>query len=253
MFLFVTDQDAEAELFDGFDWKPRSFFYQYFSYDYITALGIALCGMEEEFPTGPQIVEALKSTEFSGVSGPVSFDPVTGTRTAESITFKTVNVVVDVQEDSIKPEYYDSALINGGTGEVQVLTPYVYAQGSMEAPPSLPPPTVDPNLIGLGARVTGWCLAGLVVFISVGFGVWTYCNRTKNVIRVAQPFFLGLLCVGIAIMALAIIPMSFEEPMSNKTLDRACMTVPWLLTMGFATAFSSLFCKTLRLNKVRSE
>jgi hypothetical protein len=29
--------------------------------------------MEEEFPTGEQIVDAVKATEFVGVSGPVSF------------------------------------------------------------------------------------------------------------------------------------------------------------------------------------
>jgi len=61
----VLYQDA-PELFEGFVWKPRPFFYQYLSYDYITALGIALCGMEEEFSTGTDIVEAVKATESWG-------------------------------------------------------------------------------------------------------------------------------------------------------------------------------------------
>lgn len=206
--------------------------------------------MEQEFPTGEQIVQAVKATEFLGVSGPVSFDNITGTRTADSVSFKLVNVIVDVQGEQISADYLDAALINGGTGEVETLAPYVYAQGSSKPPESLPPVTVELNLIGTGALAAGWCLAGIGILLSVGFALFTYRYRTRNVIRVAQPVFLGLLCIGTTLMASTIIPLGLQEPMSQDALNRACISLPWLFIMGFATAFSSLFCKTLRLDKV---
>jgi len=96
------------------------------------------------------------------------------------VKFKLVNLVVNIQGDSIHPAYIDSALINGGTGEVEVLTPFVYAQGGMRPPPSLPPRTVNANLIGNGAHITGWCLAGVVMLLSIGFGMVGLSQQDKE-------------------------------------------------------------------------
>jgi hypothetical protein len=42
-----------------------------------------------------------------------------------------------------------------------------------------------------------------------------------------------------------------ETTVANQHgLDVACMATPWLLSIGFVTAFSALFSKTWRLNKV---
>lgn len=51
-------------------------------------------------------------------------------------------------------------------------------------------------------------------------------------------------------MASSIIPLSLQEPIQKEGLDIACMSVPWLYTIGFSTAFSSLFTKAWRINKV---
>jgi gamma-aminobutyric acid type B receptor len=51
-------------------------------------------------------------------------------------------------------------------------------------------------------------------------------------------------------MAFSIIPMSFQEPLSKKILDISCSSQLWLLSGGFTTTFSALFCKLWRLNKV---
>ena len=51
-------------------------------------------------------------------------------------------------------------------------------------------------------------------------------------------------------MASAIIPLSFQEPMSESSLDAACTSVPWLLANGFSIAFSALFTKAWRINRV---
>jgi hypothetical protein len=79
------------------------------------------------------------------VSGPVSFNNVTGTQTVDSISFKVDNDIVDIKGEQITEDYVDVALINGGKEEVEVLVPYVYEQGSSKPPESLPPMTVNPN------------------------------------------------------------------------------------------------------------
>ena len=63
-------------------------------------------------------------------------------------------------------------------------------------------------------------------------------------------FVTGMLCVGTVIMASSIIPLSLQEPVAQEGLDIACMAMPWLYTIGFSTAFSALFSKTWRINKV---
>ena len=51
-------------------------------------------------------------------------------------------------------------------------------------------------------------------------------------------------------MSSTIIPLSLQEPLSQRSLDLACISVPWLLTCGFSTAFAALFTKAWRINRV---
>lgn len=54
-------------------------------------------------------------------------------------------------------------------------------------------------------------------------------------------------------MASAIIPMSIDDSAaSERGCDVACMSVPWLFSMGFAMTFSALFAKLWRVHKVLS-
>jgi gamma-aminobutyric acid type B receptor len=70
----------------------------------------------------------------------------------------------------------------------------------------------------------------------------------SDVVKSSQPFFLIQLCLGTLIMASSIIPMSLQEPISERSLDMACMCSPWLLFNGYAIAFSALLSKSWRIN-----
>lgn len=233
-------------------WEPVPNFSQYAAYDALISLGLGLCSIAKEFPTGGDILRAVKSTSFLGSAGPFSYDAHTGTRSEESVKAEVINLVVKAGANIIEPSATTSALVNVSSHEVQVLSPFVYNDGTVEPPLTLPPLFVDLNLIGTGARSFGWIIAGIVILSSIGSGYGTYRYRKKNIVRVAQPVFLGLMALGTALIASTIVPMSFQEPMSQKTLDAGCRAIPWLFVMGFATAFSSLYCKLRRLNKVRT-
>lgn len=49
-------------------------------------------------------------------------------------------------------------------------------------------------------------------------------------------------------MGTAIIPLGLQEP--TEGLDAACISIPWLVTIGFSTAFSALFTKAWRINSL---
>jgi gamma-aminobutyric acid type B receptor len=52
-------------------------------------------------------------------------------------------------------------------------------------------------------------------------------------------------------MALGIVPLSIDDGIaSTRGCDIACMSVPWLLSFGFTLAFSALFSKLWRMNKL---
>lgn len=144
----VSHQDS-PELFANIDWDPVPSFYDQVSYDAMIALGIGRCDTEE-FPTGPDVVDAIKATEFVGTSGLVSFDNFTRTRAAESVTFRVINLLVDPSEDSIEYSAWTTSIINLATNEVKTLSTFAYTQGTSEPPPPLPPLTVEYNLLGNG-------------------------------------------------------------------------------------------------------
>lgn len=69
--------------------------------------------------------------------------------------------------------------------------------------------------------------------------------------------FLLLLCFGIAILALSIIPYSLEhsELLLRISLEQAsitCYSIVYLVTIGFGITFSALFAKMYRINKIIS-
>jgi len=52
-------------------------------------------------------------------------------------------------------------------------------------------------------------------------------------------------------MAMALVPLSIDDGLaSNRGCDIACMATPWLISIGFTVAFSALFSKLWRINKL---
>mmetsp|Transcript_20073 Transcript_20073/g.57613 ORF Transcript_20073/g.57613 Transcript_20073/m.57613 type:complete len:450 (-) Transcript_20073:210-1559(-) len=110
----------------------------------------------------------------------------------------------------------------------------------LRVPLVLPPVKVDTNSLGQ-LSILGYVLAAIVISLSVFFAQWTYRKRNVRVVRASQPFFLYMILAGVSLMGASIIPMGIEES------DAACVTVPWLLGVGYVTTFAALSSKTLRI------
>jgi len=189
----------------------------------------------------------------------VEFDANSGTRKPSSLSYKITNVVARPPDDQNRI-YFDIAdtmaqrpELNNTWVTMDNAPPYIYADGTSNPPPALPPlENVNDNWIGSSYRITGLTLAALCMLLSMGCATWVVVKRNSQVVRFAQPFFLQLVCAGTFLMALAIVPMSWQEPTSLTVLDIGCMATPWLFSCGFVVSFSALLSKTLRIVQLMS-
>jgi len=146
---------------------------------------------------------------------------------------------------------------------VTVHDPFVFAdRTTTPQPPSPQIEDLECNFAPLGAQIVGWVLASLVILISLSLLGRKWRHRKTSVVKASQPVFLGQLCLGCVIMASAVFPMSLQDAPTTATdeaeslttttthLDRACVSIPWPLSLGFVTSMSALSCKTWRLNKL---
>jgi gamma-aminobutyric acid type B receptor len=123
----------------------------------------------------------------------------------------------------------------------------------IQVPLVLPELIVDNNLIG-NLKVIGNILLVLIWTVALVCGVWTCWNRQEAVVKAAQPIFLILVALGVAILGSTIIPLSMDDDGDQHIADdvsvHMCMLVPWLASCGFAITFSALASKTFRINRV---
>jgi len=229
-----------------------------FHYDAAMAMGIAACETKRDFFSASDLYESMLSTKFEGVTGQVEFSNETGTRDLSNVQYSIFNgqSYLDPEDDTrIIFRSTKSAVVSltPSGGWVEVITPYVYADSTTIQPLSLPLPAVDFHPIPNWALGVGLGFCSLMMLMSLGWCMWSIVHRKQRVVKASQPFFLIMLCIGTFLIATSIIPTSFQEPMSDLTLDIGCMLFPWLACVGFVTAFSALFTKNGRINAVRTQ
>ncbi|CAB9526106.1 Gamma-aminobutyric acid (GABA) B receptor [Seminavis robusta] len=277
---------AEPHIFDNFTFThfPGRSVFQYLTYDAVMALGITACETPGLF-SAKEFYDNLRNIDFQGVSGRVRLDPVTGTRSGDAFSFEMVNLLLkDYNNNGDDAEQGDTANnkliffearssatidlapvlnannntdINNQTAfkqqplpSITIINPFVFHDNTTTPPPELPHVEHYMNLIPIGLRVFGIALAGLVMLLSVACGLWTILYRKRYVVRAAQPFFLIAICIGTFVLSFTVVLLSFQEDMSQQTLDAGCLMIPWTLCIGYTVTIASLYSKADRINKV---
>jgi hypothetical protein len=112
--------------------------------------------------------------------------------------------------------------------------------------------TPDDELNQLGSiRAVGLSLLAIHFLNAVFYSVWVYWNRQLRIVKTMQPIFLVTIRIGVGVMVLGIVPLSIDDGIaSTRGCDIVCMSVPWLLSLGFTLAFSALFSKLWRIFKL---
>lgn len=249
---------VEPEIYDNVTFNsPSTSYFMYLMYDAMLALGLAGCAAPGHF-TGNEFYSHLLTNTFQGASGWVALDEKTGTRMPSTAQYRLQNFVISENQSTSSEIRFDSRTsIIMSEDTVREVNPFVFFDNSTVAATALPAlEGQDYNLIPQAALIFGWIFALLIVLASVSCMVWTACNRERYVVKASQPIFLCQICLGTFVMAASILPMSMQEETdggsSQYDLDKACMATPWLLFTGFVIAFSAIFSKTWRLNKLMS-
>lgn len=238
-----------------------------FNYDAVIAMGLAACGILQEegrnaslYFNGPELLDAFVKQEFEGASGFVKVDPTTHSRAPDTGFFVLHNVNGKTKDGktTFVPDAVSYTTANPDVNSTAIHwvdfegKQFIYSDGSTNFPLSLPPVVnFDQNHLSSGVRAVGLLLAGVIFACSIFFSGWTFWYREKRVVRASQPIFLQMICFGTLLMGATIVTLSIDDNVaSQRGCDTACMLNPWFLATGFAIAFSSLFAKERRINKI---
>lgn len=227
-------------------------------YDAVTGVALSYCRALAQYNqtdnfTGPSAYEFFRTLDLDGASGRLKVDAITGTRDYTTLTFTLYNLQpsqasdIDTAKFNVVPI---NVYTNGNWSTIENRN-FIYSGGGTETPRSLPDPDVEENFIGTTGRSIGYTLLGIVVVLSLTALAWLIWFRNQRVVRSSQPLFLLMVCMGAIMMASTIIPLSFEETVTDETgLNAACMVAPWLYLSGSVVALSSLLAKTRGVHQV---
>lgn len=231
--------------------------YTPFTYDATILLGLSACAAVRRIGDslvleGNEFFEKIKQTRFAGVTGDVVLRDSDGTREGHSAHYSITNWRAFDGDDDGMVFFNETTAYAYHPGDDQNwddVSVFVYQGGNVSIPPDLPPPVVSINEVNAWIRVAVYALVATVLAATVGFAIWTYRHRQCRVVKASQPFFLLLLCVGVALMGCSMIPLVVKEN-EVEDLDLNCNSFAWLVTMGFGITFSTLFAKTYRINTI---
>lgn len=240
--------------------NPVEFDYTLYFYEAAILTGLAACaaaGESERFSlTGDELYRHIVNyPDFEGLTGTVRLHNDTGSRVADSTFFKVTNFVPEVYVDPGTRKrmaiYKQTKTSQFHEGNWTHFARYIYNDGTPNLPLGIPSPDLNENFVDTAVRAVTYSLFGVSVLLSVAFAAWTWRNRTTRVVKASQPFFLYLLCIGCAVLAVSIVPMAIDHSIASLNgCAMACNSIIWLLALGFSLIFSSLFSKTHRINKI---
>jgi ABC-type branched-subunit amino acid transport system substrate-binding protein len=252
-----TVKNEGKQIFVDYNLTTEEPFYTFWfalAYDAMLLPAYAACSMDTDFFSSNDLFNAISQSEFDGATGRIRLSRDSQTRDPVSIQSSLDNFVIDEaasRDGKVRFKRRTVELIRfDEVDHGDSLNRFIYSDNSTSPPLPMPPQDFNFNLINTTTRASGLALCVLVILIALGWIAFTYAHRHAKYIRGSQPPFLYMLCIGVIVMATSIIPMSFQEPMPTSSLNVSCMSQLWLLSAGFTTTFSALFCKIWRLNKV---
>jgi hypothetical protein len=218
-----------------------------------TAMGACLARRDGGNTTGPAHVEGIRSVDFQGASWQVKFgigggSVSQGARDSSTIVWGVYNLLPATTDEELVSTNVTETYLNGTW---YPLEDFVYADGST-IPPKALRDLPEQNYLTGAIRGVGLALMGMVMLGAFATVIWVYLHREHRILRAAQPHFLYVIAFGSAVSVSTILVVSFDESYgwSEQQLSRACMAIPWLLSLGHIITYGALFSKLWRINKV---
>eukprot|EP00584_Thalassiosira_punctigera_P025958 CAMPEP_0172578104 /NCGR_PEP_ID=MMETSP1067-20121228/138569_1 /TAXON_ID=265564 ORGANISM="Thalassiosira punctigera, Strain Tpunct2005C2" /NCGR_SAMPLE_ID=MMETSP1067 /ASSEMBLY_ACC=CAM_ASM_000444 /LENGTH=972 /DNA_ID=CAMNT_0013370797 /DNA_START=307 /DNA_END=3225 /DNA_ORIENTATION=- len=234
-----------------------------FYYDSIIAFGLAACDLHtpiSPISDGKNLMEAFLQKELVGASGFISIDPKTHSRRPGSAVFAAYNAqgITDGNTTSFTMDIVCLTVPANNTNSTDITwvdapgKKFYYSDNTTVFPYPLPQiANFDKNFIIPAARIVFLSFASAIFALSLFFLGWTFHHRKERVITASQPMFLYMICIGTFLMGGTIVTLSIDDSIaSEQYCSVACMLSPWFLATGFVFAFSALFAKEWRINKI---
>jgi hypothetical protein len=227
-------------------------------YDSVIALGLGNCYSNRNINNNatmmngdPYEMDVVRNVgarvSFQGASGLVKFhdsNQEASRDSSQGIILAAYNI--RTVEDGDEVASYESLVSQMEPGE-----PWNSSSGSTilysDSTYSRPPQYVYSNMNYLSdpVRAFGISMFAVGALLSVlGLMAISYYEGDA-LVKIAQPLFLKIICVGSFIENFTIFTISFDENQgwSDNALDAACVATPWLFFLGHATIYSAIFCK----------
>jgi hypothetical protein len=181
---------------------------------YSILMGLAVCEEAGDSLTirGDAFYNRILKTTFQGMTGPVVLNQTTGTRLSNTTSYSILNYVeleVDIDGEKMirfKPvlTYYYSLDSYGknssfGSGWEKIAN-FTFNHGTANLPPSLPAAPEHTMYINNGIQAFSFVLYATLLLMTLGCVAWTWYNHDDRVVKASQPFFLYLLCGGVALV-----------------------------------------------------
>lgn len=124
---------------------------------------------------------------------------------------------------------------------------------------SIVSPEEQKNLIPKALVVVAFVLVGCSSVLFLFIATWVERFKQRTIVLIASPPFLQQMLLGAFVAMLAIVPLALQDDdfivssttdAGANTLNAACMSAPFLYSIGFALLYSSLWLKTWRLGKI---
>jgi hypothetical protein len=255
-YLGLFNPADGAKVFNESDWLVDDYVNKkpLFAYDATILLGLSAChevNSSSMALKGGDYFERILRTNFTGVTGEVVLDSETGSRKENSVQYAIDNIL-SFETNTFK-QIQTYVLKPGSDERWHTAEPYIFNGNKtieMLGPtPDLPPIVINENTVGLWVLIVAYGLLVTILGATFGFAIWTFRHWDSRVVKASQPHFLLLICFGIAIMALSIIPLSLEH-LDVVEPAMPCTTIWWFAVIGFGIIFSTLFAKTYRINKI---
>eukprot|EP00980_Cylindrotheca_fusiformis_P023026 scaffold10066_cov100-Cylindrotheca_fusiformis.AAC.3 len=178
---------------------PLASNYASLNYEAAIALGLSACSgvSSDGFLDGETHFKHFTETSFTGVSGNLSFNNITGTRIVAGTTYKLVNFlpsdVVDDETGEILVGFTPYVTDVFKNGQWEELRDFIFNDGTANVPPDSPPILADERL-----EWTQTILAPIVIALVAAIGILFFFERKrrqndalwyiqKNELRFADP------------------------------------------------------------------
>ncbi len=247
------DENIHQESIDSFSnfLTPTASVHAAFVYEATIALGLAACAAVDGDLAldGKEHFDKMVNSAFQGINEDIIFDTITGSKEPTYTLYKVTNFIDQPAAEDGMVRFNQSISHLYRQGEWEELTPFVFNDGSINIPSDIPLLSLEDHMLHIGVRIIVLALCGLVLLLAVGLICWTHRHRLSRVVLASQPFFLHIICMGAIVMACTIIPVSIDHGLA--TLDGcsiACISIPWLGSIGLSMIVSALFTKTHRIN-----